>query len=517
MALQRGCGCFLNPSLQNDIGMIRSQRVPSPALTLAALALLSGLFSGCFLSRVESPITRTETDYFTITDRDTTLREIARNAPGASADNGVIFPSSRETHTERNTLSHDSTHDRNYPNFLRAGGIETAGLIGSSSMNGLGPGLFGVYALANSTQFLATSSGAPVYGTLYRPPDSLHPQNTNGSQLFKGELIRFMPYEYRLRWFNDAPNWTIGWSAYEFLAQDEDRNHWLQSYATNIYLRRRIYIRDQIPYVIFSPFFGVSVYPSGYINAGGELQLGSLAGLNLRAYAGFADGFSQWTGNNKTVGFPYVGLGISVLDFTNLPEETEREWKYYAYTGININILEASFFVTSQKYSTILQDSTFPFNAAQVKLANVEIPLPFANYHFWAGTSLVNWMGMGFTNQAVGILPLRIGYRQYIFGEDLMVEPFFEYNYYPSNVINIGARLKLDTWTHENIGITFGYASGSPGAFSPQLINTGAEALSQNFSTAYLGVTLFLGDWNKSPETIRALHSTTSDAWSSQP
>jgi len=25
---------------------------------------------------------------------------------------------------------------------------------------------------------------------------------------------------------------------------------------------------------------------------------------------------------------------MSVLDFTNIAEETEHEWKYYAYTGI---------------------------------------------------------------------------------------------------------------------------------------------------------------------------------------
>jgi len=52
----------------------------------------------------------------------------------------------------------------------------------------------------------------------------------------------------------------------------------------------------------------VSIYPSGYVNIGGELQLGSLAGLNLRAYAGFADGFSQWTGNVTKLHFRIWGL-----------------------------------------------------------------------------------------------------------------------------------------------------------------------------------------------------------------
>jgi hypothetical protein len=479
------------------------------------MVFASVILSGCFLSHVDNPVTRTETDYYTITDRDTTSREIVRNAPGATQDNGVVFPSSREMQINRNTLSHDSTHDRNYPNFLRAGGLETAGLIGSSSSNGLGPGLFGIFALFNSNQILSNDS-TPASGTLYKPTSTAHPQNSNGNQLFKGELIRVMPYEYWLRWFNDAPNWTLGWSAFELLQQDENRDHQLQSWGTNLYLRRRIFISDQIPYLIFSPFFGVSVFPSAYVNAGGELQFGSLAGMNLRAYAGFVDGFTRWSNPTTDVTFPYVALGISVLDFTNTAEETEHEWKYYTHTGIDINILEATWMATSKKYEGIWQDSTLPFNAGQIKLATVEIPLPFWNYHFWAGTSLINWMGMGFGNQALGVLPLRAGYRQYLFGEDLMLEPFIEYNYYPSNVFNIGAQLKLDTWTHENIGITFGYATGSPGAFSPLLFNTAGASQNQNFSTAYLGISIFLGDWDKTPESIRELHATKSDAWSGQ-
>ncbi len=494
--------------------MIRSIRDPSLIIPAIALVFSSLFFSGCFLSHVENPITRTETDYYTITDRDTTSRQIVHNAPGASQDNGVVFPSSREIHLDRNTLSHDSTHDRPYPNFLRAGGLETAGLIGTSSLNGLGPGLLGIFGLFNSSQRYSDST--IPHGTMYVPTDSLHPKNTNGSQLFKGELIRFMPYEYRLRWFNDAPNWTVGWSAFELLAQDENRNHWLTSFATNIYLRRRIFISDQIPYLIFSPFAGVSVFPSAYFNVGGELQLGSLAGMNLRAYAGFVTGFNQWNPPTTNVAFPYMGLGISVLDFTNTVEETEHEWKYYTYTGIDVNVLELTMMATSQKYTSVLQDSTIPFTAGQIKFATVEIPLPIANYHIWAGTSLINWMGMGFGNQAVGVLPLRAGYRQYLFGEDLMVEPFIEYNYYPSNVFNIGAQLKLDTWTHANVGITLGYATGSPGAFSSQLFNTAGAPQTLNFSTAYLGISLFLGDWDKSPETVRQQHASRSDPWSGQ-
>ncbi|HWF44712.1 MAG TPA: hypothetical protein VG537_08720 [Candidatus Kapabacteria bacterium] len=461
------------------------------AFLIGAFASLSMLLSGC-------AITRTETDYYTITDRDTTFHETVRNVPGSTGDNGVVFPSSKVTEADRTTLSHDSTYDRKYPNFLRAGGIETAGFIGSSSLNGLGTGLFGIYDMFTAGQFTGN-------GTFWHPLDPTQPSTTT-NHLFKGELIRLAPFEYRLRWFNDAPNWTVGWSAFELLAADENRNNWLTSVGLNAYLRRRFFIRDRIPYIIFAPFLGASAYPSAYVNLGAELQLGSLAGLNLRAYAGLASGFTWGSGVPSTT-FPYLGLGVSVLDFTNRVEETEREWKYYVHSGININIFEGSLFKITQNYLGVWSDSTIPFQGAQIKIGSVEIPLPFANYHFWAGTSLLNWMPLGFAQQGFGILPVRVGYRQYIIAEDLMLEPFFEYNYYPSSFINAGARLKLDTYTGENIGITLGYASGNPGNFAPQAFNTAGASSLLNFSTAYLGVTVYLGDWNWSPEKIRALRA----------
>ncbi len=467
-------------------------------LLLAAASLALG---GCFFSHVENPITRTETDYYTITDRDTTVRETARNVPGSAADNGVVFPSSRDIFVNRHTLSHDSTHDRTYPNFLRAGGIEFAGLLGSSSANGLGPGLFGIFSLPTAAQITTP-------GTLFMPGTNPSPQ------VFKGELLRLMPYEYRLRWFNDAPNWTVGWSAFELLAPDENRSKWLWSLGTNIYLRRRIFLSDQIPYIIFDPFLGVGVFPSGYVNLGGELQIGSLAGFNLRAYAGLAAGFNSWSPPVTNEVFPYLGLGVSALDFTNKVEETEKEWKQYVHTGIDVNIFEGSLLWTAQPYLSIWQDSSIPFNAVQLKFATAEVPLPFGNYHFWVGTSLINWMAFGFDKQGLGVLPVRAGYRAYLFGEDLMLEPFVEMNYYPSTVLNIGARLKLDTHTNENVGVTLGYATGSPGDFSPQLFNTAGVQQSTTFSSFYLGVSLYLGDWNVSPETVRAEHARTSDAWS---
>ncbi|MDP4200914.1 MAG: hypothetical protein Q8922_11685 [Bacteroidota bacterium] len=463
-------------------------RMMESARPLAALACASLLFSAC-------AITRTETDYWTITDRDTTSHIIERLDTGAFGNNGVIFPSARTTDINRHTVQHDSTYDRKYPNFLRAGGLETAGLIGSSSSNGLGFGMFGLYSMFSTDQFF---------------------QAHKSNSLFKGELLRLSPMEYWLRWFGDAPDWTIGWTPVEFLAGDEKTSNQFISAAANLYLRHRTYLRSQIPYLILSPFVGVSALPSAYINAGAELTLGSYGGLSARLYAGLAGGIAWWipTTSNPSPApvsvFPYIGVGMSIMDFINKPDETEREWKSMIHSAININIFEVT--LTKNQLSGL--DSSFfndniPFQGLQVRLANVQFPLPILNDHFWAGTSLLSWVALGFSGQGLGVLPLEIGYRQYLFGaEDLVLEPFFEWSYYPSSFINVGARLKLDTYSTENIGITFGYATGTPGALVPSSLNSTYVQNALAFGSTYIGVSIYLGDWNKSPETIRALHAT---------
>src|SRR5579883_2167187 len=171
------------------------------ATSLVLFVLAGGIISGC-------AITRTETDYYTITDRDTTAKHIAPAVPGSSSDNGVIFPSSRITEIDRNTLSHDSTYDRKYPNFLRAGGLETAGLLTTSSSAGLPFGFLGIYSFFDLDNLGASNTVIGSNGVTNQPTPN---------HLFKGELLRIAPFEYRLRWFNDAPNWTIGWSGLEFL------------------------------------------------------------------------------------------------------------------------------------------------------------------------------------------------------------------------------------------------------------------------------------------------------------
>ncbi|HYM19538.1 MAG TPA: hypothetical protein VEW28_00885 [Candidatus Kapabacteria bacterium] len=463
----------------------------SRIIQLWIFALMATALASC-------AITRTETDYYTITDRDTTFREVSRNAPATTTENGVVFPSSRTINVDRQTLAHDSSHDRLYPNFLRAGGIETAGLIGTTSLNGMGPGLFGLYDLLTLDQV-----GDSAFGTALKPTNTTHSQNSS-SHLFKGLLFRLAPYEKRLRWFDDAPDWTIGWSAVELLARDENRDHWLASYGTNIYIRKRFFIRDRIPYIIFSPYLGASLYPSMYGNLGAELHVGSLAGLNFRLYAGLASGFT-WTNNAGQETFPYLGIGFSVMDFTNTVEETEHEWKEYVHTGINFNVAEASLMTVYAGYPSIIGNGgNYPVQGIQIKLGTMEIPLPILNYHFWAGTSLINWIALGNIQQGLGVLPLRAGYRHYLISDDLMLEPFIEYSYYPSSVLNAGIRLKWDTFTKYDLGLTLGFATGSPGNFTPSAISNSYVRNATSFSSVYLGISFFLGDWNYTPEVASA-------------
>src|SRR5687767_11992737 len=74
--------------------IFRDFRLPRRAEALLAMTLLMALsLSSC----IPMTVTRTETDYYTITVRDSTITEQVRNVPGSSTDNGVVFPSSRVT------------------------------------------------------------------------------------------------------------------------------------------------------------------------------------------------------------------------------------------------------------------------------------------------------------------------------------------------------------------------------------------------------------------------------------
>lgn len=464
----------------------------STYLTILSVLLFATALSSC-------AITRTETDYYTIVIRDTTYRENVHNVPGSADDNGVVFPSSRETNIRHYTMTYDSTYDRKYPNFMRLGGIELAGFILTSSRNGVGPGFLGAYAIADSNTINGVGSIA-------------NPGSTTQNNFFKGNLVRIGPYETRLRWFDDAPDWTIGTSLFETINRNEFEG--FSSFPfMNVYIRKRFYLRDQIPYIFVSPFVGIGAIPSAYTNVGAELTVGSYGGFNLKGYAGLATGFNwnfdkraaeRANAPTKAFGFPYIGLGISTLDFVNKVEETEREWKDYVHSAIEVTIFEGQVLRAFEDYTNAFDTvlASLPFTGGLMRLGTAHYPVPLLDSNFFVGTSLFQYMALGFEQASFSVLPIRAGYRTHLIAEDLSFEPFIEGNYYPSRYINLGARLRLNMFNDMNFGLVIGYANGSSGAFLPNSFVQEGSPIGASFSSVYAGVTIGAGSRIYTPQFV---------------
>jgi hypothetical protein len=180
---------------------------------LKALLILM-LLDGC-----STITTRVEQDIFTITHRDTTDQFLVQNAPG-NRDNGVIYPSSRRLISERNMLKQDSIVERRYPDFIRLGAFESIGFfIGGDKQHSAGYGLFGIFP--NYEDISVSNRGKPDY-------------------TIKGGLYRFGIAEWRLRWFRDAPDWTVGTSMIEIIAPEARIEKTLSS-VFPLYLRKRFF------------------------------------------------------------------------------------------------------------------------------------------------------------------------------------------------------------------------------------------------------------------------------------
>ena len=469
-----------------------------PALLLLCVAAGSFL-SGCYT------ITRTEEDLYTITQSDTTIREDVHNTPG-ERENGTIYPSPRTVTITREYVQRDSTVERHYPAFLRFGGIETASFLSGGTTDGSGNGLFGLYDLL----------------TLNR---------TDDTKIFTANLYRIMPYEIRLRWFNDSPNWTIGTSAVEFLQRQRDSSAEFDSDEqligiAPIYLRKRYFLREDPPYIMVVPFFGVSPWgPNHYVNLGSTLDIGSIGGFNARAYVGYAAGITNlFTGlvdeNGETsatgVAFPYVGIGVSALDFVNKTEELFIEWKDHDHnalevSGMNFDLVRA-FSDTRDPFATTLEDTTAgapPISGLILRIASASIPVPVGDRRWFIGTSLFNLMALNGTDVAFGFLPIRTGYRFNLLEDELSLEPFAEFTYFPSTALHVGGRLVLEVPEIPEIGLEgfpftmnllFGMVSGSTNLD----VLTGVEELAapDSFTTPYIGFGIGVGDALFTPEEV---------------
>ncbi len=402
------------------------------------IAITSLLLFGCSsltnMGGIDEMITRTEKDIYTRTLRDTAIIDAVRNAPG-QRDNGIVYPTSRIVEMRRDVMQVDSSTTRDYPNFIRIGLLETIGIVGGGSMqNSLNGGLFGVFGYFN------------------RDYDNKRAPST--SNIFSGAIYRIGIMEKRLRWFNDDPDWTLGTHYYEKIIGDNRSNNTLTGIAP-IYIRKRFFIKETIPYVAITPAIGFSLFPDPYVNISVSGDLGSIGGMNLRTYFGVAIPFIA-----KNY-IPYAGIGTSFLDFLNRVPETEKEWKYHDHSGWQIGLASVMGVFSNAEKPFFDPNTNTPFKGIIARLAPASMFIPLGNNKFTLGTSLFNLLLFGNKEGGIGILPVRIGYWQNVISNDAVLEPFLEYNYYPTNMVHMGAKLAFRISKQINAFLQAGYSSGS--------------------------------------------------------
>ena len=95
------------------------------------------------------------------------------------------------------------------------------------------------------------------------------------------------------------------------------------------------------------------------------------------------------------------------------------------------------------------------------RIAPVTMFLPIASKKLTLGTSMFNFLFFGEKEGGIGVLPIRLGYWQNIISKDASIEPFLEYNYYPTNMVHFGAKAAFRVSNQINAFLQAGYATGS--------------------------------------------------------
>ncbi len=440
---------------------------------IVVAAVLSLLITAC------GSITRIEEDRYTITEVDSLITEQVTNQPN-DRNNGIIYPSSRTVSVERNMLQYDSVETREYPGFIRLAAWEGVGLIGSQlSGNSTQTGLFGMFMDLDELLF------------------GIKP-DPEGNKLFAGYQYKVGIGEWKLNFLGDDPNWTYGLTAWERFAPDDDAENTLTGIGV-MSIRKRYYFRSKIPYVAVTPGFHVAFVPSAYAHLNVAAEIGSLAGVNLRLTAGYVYGqTSLFSGESRGVNFPYLGVGVGLLDFLNQEDELEVEWKDHEHSGWEIGALDFVFISSSADSSFFSRkeanaDKQSPINGFSAHALNAKVAIPALDYRFYVGTSAMSFIIAGVREYALACLPIRVGYFWQPGSGKFTVEPFAEVAFAPSSYIQIGVRAALPFNNQLGLTVLAAYMSGTPA--SPENFDlVGLPQVSRDFSVFYAGIGLSVFD-----------------------
>ncbi|MBU3698877.1 MAG: hypothetical protein FGM33_02530 [Candidatus Kapabacteria bacterium] len=451
------------------------------------------LLLACFIALVATgcgTITRTERDVYTTTTIDTMVTQRVTNPPG-ERDNGIIAPSSRVENRVRTIGYADSIKVREYPNFIRWSLFEGVSLLGSAAAGSESTrtGLFGLYRDVNELLFGEDSEDT--------------------SQIFDGYMFRMGLMEWKLDWFDHAPDWTWGITGLEIIRPDADRR---LVGAGALTLTKRFYLSSKIPYISIRPSVSLSLLPSQYVNTSVSADVGSIGGVNLRAYVGYAFGSSILDSPSETITVPYAGLGVSVMDFLNREEELDTEWKYHEHSAWEIGAAEIVF-VGSQADRSIFAPRKSGADALLMKgltarFGIADIALPIFDYRLSLGTALANIVFLGSTEFGIGVLPLRLTYHWTPLSQSFRVEPFAEVNFAPSSFFHAGVRMAFPIADQMAVHVTAGWANGNTGSRVPGLEEFGfsidqRRLVDPHFGAIYLGVGASLFDHLFSRKELR--------------
>lgn len=447
---------------------------------LLLMPLLALLASSCI-----PEYTRDEVDTFKVIQQDTTYTYFVKNAPG-NRDRGIVSPSTKVIESKRFIEEKDSSEKRTYPDFIRLALFETSGIIGGSSENSTGLGLFGIHP--NLGELGPTYKG-------------------KSGNFFTGGIYRVGIVENRLRPFKYDNNWTWGSTAFELIVPDAKADNMLMSVAP-LFIKKRIFLREEIPYVAVSFSGGFGWMPSLYGNLTASIDVGSIGGLNIKSMVGYTAGVTRWTDGNS-VSFPYFGFGISMLDFLNLEKETYIEMKDMLHSAWNIGILKVDLLNTGAKKSLTNTDPDAVEDKILIKgfsahVINADLALPFANNRFFAGTSLLSLLATGKNEWGMAVLPLRFGYNHTLADYGLMLTPSVESGYFPSSYMNANVKLTFRANEKFNFSLVLGYVSGNSnvkdllgGSLNDQFGSLG------EFSNYYIGFSVGVWDRIFTPEELR--------------